>query len=45
MKNFRNMIHIPHVNTIQLELVVIISGGLLIALALATMMVMVVSRL
>ncbi|MBI3219228.1 MAG: hypothetical protein HYZ44_06930 [Bacteroidetes bacterium] len=44
MKNFRDMIHFPHVNALQLELLVIIVGGMMVAVALGTMMVMVVSR-
>ncbi len=44
MKNLRDMIHFPQVNAIQLELLVIIVGGMLVAVALGTMMVMVVSR-
>lgn len=44
MKNLRDMIHFPHVNAMQLELLVIIVGGMLVAVALGTMMVMVVSR-
>lgn len=44
MKNFRHMIHFPHVNAMQLELLVIIVGAMLVAIALGTLMVMVVSR-
>jgi hypothetical protein len=38
------MIHFPHVNAMQLELLVIIVGAMLVAIALGTLMVMVVSR-
>lgn len=44
MKNIKDMVQIPPINSIQIELVIIISGAMLVAMAMATLMVMVVSR-
>ena len=51
MKTIRNLIpnlniHVPiiHINSIQVELLVILAGAALVAMAIATMMVMVVSK-
>ncbi len=44
MKNLKEIVQIPTVNSIQIELAIIISGAILIAMAMATLMVMVVTR-
>ena len=38
-------IHVPdiHINSLQMELLVIVAGAILVAMAIATMMVMVIS--
>jgi hypothetical protein len=44
MKSIKEIVQLPVINSIQMELVIIIAGAMLIAMAMATLMVMVVSR-
>ena len=44
MKNLQHLIHLPHINPISRDLIVITGAGLLIAMAVTTLVVMIASQ-
>jgi hypothetical protein len=44
MRSIKEIVQLPAINSIQMELVIIIAGAMMVAMAMATLMVMVVSR-